>query len=150
MSGHDKISTLESLEPGQSGIILTVGNERGAVKRRLIDMGLTPGTAVTVKKLAPFGDPIEINLRGYELSLRKADAAFITLGQIPPERTGRDAVTRQKLRELPPETLERMRLAHMHELEEHPARYDSGAHDTRTATRTAARRRCLTRIRARI
>jgi len=124
-------STLESLIPGQSGVILAVGNERGAVKRRLIDMGLTPGTAVTVKKTAPFGDPIEIRLRGYELSLRKADAAQITIGHLAPERVRRAPVSENRPRILPPETIERMRMAHIHELEEHPARYDHGAHDTR-------------------
>ena len=69
--------TLEDVAPGESGIILQVGNENGPVKRRLVDMGLTPGTEVTVRKIAPFGDPLELNLRGYELSLRKADAAQI-------------------------------------------------------------------------
>ncbi len=49
------------------------------MKRRLIDMGLTPGTCVTLVKIAPFGDPMELSLRGYELSLRKADAAQITV-----------------------------------------------------------------------
>ena len=69
--------TLEDLAPGEKGIILQVGNERGPVKRRLVDMGLTPGTEILVRKVAPFGDPIEVNLRGYELSLRKEDAAQI-------------------------------------------------------------------------
>lgn len=49
----------------------------GAIKRRIMDMGLTKGTAVTVRKVAPLGDPIELNVRGYELSLRKADAELI-------------------------------------------------------------------------
>ena len=49
----------------------------GALKRRLMDMGLTRGTEVKVRKVAPLGDPIEITLRGYELSIRKADAAII-------------------------------------------------------------------------
>jgi len=132
MTNQDKQKTLESLAPGESGIILAVGNERGAVKRRFIDMGLTPGTVVTVKKTAPLGDPIEINLRGYVLSLRKADAAQITIGHIPPARIRREASEKTKSRNLPPETLERMRIAHIHELEEHPAQYDHGAHDTRT------------------
>ena len=48
--------TLEDLKPGESGIITSVGNKSGAVKRRLVDMGLTPGTRVYVKKIAPFGD----------------------------------------------------------------------------------------------
>jgi len=94
-------------------------------------MGLTPGTRITVKKIAPFGDPIEINIRGYELSIRKADAAQITLGQIPLARARREAARQTQPRELPPETLERMHLAHIHELEEHPATYDHGAHDAR-------------------
>ena len=69
--------TLVELAPGSSAVILQVGSSRGAVKRRLVDMGLTPGTLVTVRKVAPFGDPIEVNIRGYELSLRKADAEMV-------------------------------------------------------------------------
>ncbi|MEG2989489.1 MAG: FeoA family protein, partial [Oscillospiraceae bacterium] len=69
--------TIESLQPGESGIILSVGGDRGPVRRRLVDMGLTPGTRVTVRKVAPFGDPIEVNIRGYELSLRKGDAGQV-------------------------------------------------------------------------
>lgn len=72
-----KQKTLEDVAPGERGIILQVGNENGPVKRRLVDMGLTPGTEVIVRKVAPFGDPLELNLRGYELSLRKADAEMI-------------------------------------------------------------------------
>ena len=71
--------TLYDLAPGESGTILRVGNQSDAVKHRLTDMGLTPGTEIMVRKVAPFGDPIEVNLRGYELSLRKEDAANITL-----------------------------------------------------------------------
>jgi ferrous iron transport protein B len=55
--------TLHDLSPGQDGIILSVGIHSGAVKRRLVDMGLTPGTRITVKKIAPFGDPIEVRVR---------------------------------------------------------------------------------------
>ncbi len=51
--------TLQDLVPGQSGMILSVGNQSGAVKRRLVDMGLTPGTTVKVTKVAPLGDPLE-------------------------------------------------------------------------------------------
>ena len=69
--------TLEDLFPGQSGTILSIGNKSGTVKRRLVDMGLTPGTEVKITKIAPLGDPIEVTLRGYELSLRKADAEMI-------------------------------------------------------------------------
>lgn len=49
----------------------------GAVKRRIMDMGLTKGTSVTVRKVAPLGDPIEVTVRGYELSIRKADAEMV-------------------------------------------------------------------------
>ena len=69
--------TLDKLSIGGSCVIEQVGNQRGAVKRRLIDMGLTPGTTVELIKTAPFGDPMEVRLRGYELSLRKEDAAQI-------------------------------------------------------------------------
>ena len=55
--------TLEDLVPGERGIILRVGSDKGAVKRRLVDMGLTPGTEVMVRKVAPFGDPIEMCIR---------------------------------------------------------------------------------------
>ena len=51
----------------------------GAVKRRIMDMGLTKGTQVLVRKVAPLGDPMELNVRGYELSIRKADAEMIEL-----------------------------------------------------------------------
>ena len=70
--------TLDLLEPGHSGIIATIGGE-GALRRRLLDMGLTPNTKVTVRKVAPRGDPIELYLRGYVLTLRKDDAVKITL-----------------------------------------------------------------------
>lgn len=70
--------TLDTLKPGQAGMIIAVGGE-GALRRRLLDMGLTPGTKVAVKKMAPMGDPIELSLRGYLLSIRKEDAAKITL-----------------------------------------------------------------------
>ncbi len=81
---EERKKTLEDLAPGQSGTILSVGNQSGTVKRRLVDMGLTPGTEVKVTKIAPLGDPIEVTLRGYELSLRKADAAQIAMGQPRP------------------------------------------------------------------
>ncbi len=67
------MARLDSLTPGQSGEIVKIGGE-GALRRRLLDMGLTPGTKVHMKKYAPLGDPIELNLRGYDLSLLRADA----------------------------------------------------------------------------
>ncbi len=68
--------TLAEVEVGQT-VQVTRLHENGAVKRRLMDMGLTKGTQVQVVKVAPLGDPIELTLRGYELSLRKADARLI-------------------------------------------------------------------------
>jgi Fe2+ transport system protein A len=66
------------MKPGESGIIDAVGGE-GALRRRLLDMGLTPGTRVSVRKVAPFGDPLELFLRGYELTLRGEDARNIRM-----------------------------------------------------------------------
>ena len=72
--------TLRELPIKKSARILRVHGE-GALKRRLMDMGLTRGTTVTVKKVAPLGEPIEVTVRGYELSLRKDDAALIEIEQ---------------------------------------------------------------------
>ncbi len=126
---EERKKTLEDLAPGQSGTILSIGNKSGTVKRRLVDMGLTPGTEVRVTKIAPLGDPIEVSLRGYELSLRKADAAQIIMGQPRPRSSGaaRAAMTRRD-----PETARRQLRAHEHELEEHSGRYDPAEHDRRT------------------
>ena len=73
--------TLKDLEIGKSGLVLTVGGEK-ALRRRLLEMGITPRTTVTVKKAAPMGDPIELLLRGYVLSLRLEDAEKITIEEI--------------------------------------------------------------------
>ena len=68
--------TLDLLPIGQEAVIKTVGGE-GSLRYRLLDMGLIPKTTIRVEKVAPLGDPIELNLRGYELSLRKDDADMI-------------------------------------------------------------------------
>lgn len=70
--------TLNDLSVSSSGIIKSVGGE-GALRLRLLDMGLIPKTKVTVRKIAPLGDPIEIHLRGYELTLRREDAKKIEI-----------------------------------------------------------------------
>lgn len=70
--------TLDKLAIGQSAKIIAVGGE-GSLRNRLIDIGLIPKTTVMLRKVAPMGDPIEIRLRGYELTLRKEDAAVITV-----------------------------------------------------------------------
>lgn len=124
--------TLQDLLPNESGVILSVGSRSGAVKRRLIDMGLTPGTTVTVRRIAPFGDPIEVSVRGYELSLRREDAAKIVLADGPPAvKKRRVGVISYEKRPLDPEILERMRLAHAHELDDHVMPYDTSSHDQR-------------------
>lgn len=68
--------TLDQLAIGQSAVITKVGGE-GTLRCRLLDMGLIPRTAVTLKKIAPMGDPLELRVRGYELTLRREDAARI-------------------------------------------------------------------------
>jgi len=68
--------TLKDLKPGQSAVVKKLIGE-GAVKRRIMDMGLTKGAEIFVRKVAPLGDPLEITVRGYELSVRKADAGMI-------------------------------------------------------------------------
>ncbi len=67
---------LSEFTVGERGTIRLVTGE-GAIRRRLFDMGLTPGAEVFLRKTAPFGDPLEITIRGYELTLRKAEAAYI-------------------------------------------------------------------------
>ena len=68
--------TLKDIKPGNSAKVVRI-NGVGPVKRRIMDMGLTKGTEVTVRKIAPLGDPIELTVRGYELSIRKNEAAAI-------------------------------------------------------------------------
>ena len=68
--------TLKDLKPGDRGVVTKVTGE-GALKRRLMDMGITKGADILVRKVAPLGDPIEVNLRSYELSLRKSEAENI-------------------------------------------------------------------------
>ena len=70
------MKTLKEVAVGESATVVKLEGE-GAVKRRIMDMGITKGTDVLVRKLAPLGDPIEITVRGYELSIRKADANSI-------------------------------------------------------------------------
>jgi len=122
--------TLRQLLPGQSGMIVSVANQSGAVKRRLVDMGLTPGTTVTIRKIAPLGDPIEVTLRGYQLSLRKDDAEQIQIGEVK-RRVRMTRYAGAPKRELDEETLRRMRLDHEHELNEHAVTEDLTAHDSR-------------------
>lgn len=70
--------TVDRLRPNEQGIVAHLGGE-GALRRHIIDMGITPGAVVIMRKAAPLGDPLEINVRGYELSLRKSEAQHITV-----------------------------------------------------------------------
>ena len=71
--------TLRDISVGQT-VKVTRLNGDGPVKRRIMDMGITKGVEVYVRKVAPLGDPVEVTVRGYELSLRKADAEMIEVG----------------------------------------------------------------------
>ena len=68
--------TLKEVRIGETVRVSRINGE-GAVKRRIMDMGITRGTEIYVRKVAPLGDPVEITVRGYELSIRKADAAMV-------------------------------------------------------------------------
>jgi len=73
--------TLDKLKTGNKAIIQSVGGE-GALRRRLLDMGLTPNTTVMVRKVAPMGDPIELHVRNYELTIRQEDARKIEIMEV--------------------------------------------------------------------
>lgn len=70
------MKTLKDVKVGKKATVVKV-HGTGALKRRIMDMGITKGVEIYIRKVAPLGDPIEMNLRGYELSLRKADAEMV-------------------------------------------------------------------------
>jgi len=70
------MKTLKDIKVGKTATVVKLHGE-GAIRRRIMDMGITKGVEIFVRKVAPLGDPIEINVRGYELSLRKADAEMV-------------------------------------------------------------------------
>ena len=72
------MKTLKDAKVGETVVVAKLHGV-GAVKRRIMDMGITKGTELLVRKVAPLGDPMELNVRGYELSVRKADAEMIEL-----------------------------------------------------------------------
>lgn len=74
------MKTLRDVEIGQTCIVKKIHGQ-GAVKRRIMDMGVTKNTEVYVRKVAPLGDPIEVTVRGYELSIRKADAEMVEVAE---------------------------------------------------------------------
>ncbi len=75
------MNTLKKIKTGQTVRVVKLHGE-GALKRRIMDMGITKGVDIYVRKTAPLGDPIELNVRGYELSIRKADAEIIEVQSI--------------------------------------------------------------------
>ncbi len=75
---EDNMATLKGASVGSTVKVKKLNGE-GAVKRRIMDMGITKGTEIYIRKVAPLGDPVEVTVRGYELSLRKADAEMIEL-----------------------------------------------------------------------
>lgn len=70
--------TLKEFKPGEVGTVLRIVGQ-GGIRRRLLDMGITPGTEISMRKVAPLGDPIEITVRGYQLSLRKSEAEIVLM-----------------------------------------------------------------------
>ncbi len=74
---------LSTLKPGQQGTILKLDRSIGPIRRRLMDMGVIPGETVKVEKVAPMGDPIEITVKSYNLSLRKNEARGIEIEVLP-------------------------------------------------------------------
>ena len=72
------MKTLKQAKVGETVTVVKLHGE-GAVKRRIMDMGITKGVTVYVRKVAPLGDPVEVNVRGYELSIRKADAEMLEI-----------------------------------------------------------------------
>ena len=70
--------TLREVKPGETVVVKKISGE-GAIKRRIMDMGITKGIEIYVRKVAPLGDPVEITVRNYELSVRKADAELIEI-----------------------------------------------------------------------
>lgn len=73
--------TLKQARPGETVRVLRLGGD-GAVKRRIMDMGITKGVEIYIRKVAPLGDPLEVTVRGYELTLRKADAGNIEVEEV--------------------------------------------------------------------
>ncbi len=73
------MKTLKAVNCGETVTVIKLHGE-GALKRRIMDMGIVKGVEIFVRKVAPLGDPVEVNVRGYELSLRKADAELIEVG----------------------------------------------------------------------
>ena len=92
--------TLKDIKPGQSARIEAVGGE-GALRQHFLDMGVIPGVPVTVTKLAPLGDPMELRIHGYELTLRLEDAAKIKVSALTNSETAPKSRKRERAKEHP-------------------------------------------------
>jgi ferrous iron transport protein A len=75
------MATLRTVKPGETVRVVKISGS-GAIKRRVMDMGVTKGVDIFVRKVAPLGDPVEVTVRGYELSLRKADAEIVEVAPV--------------------------------------------------------------------
>ena len=82
------MKTLNNLKPGQSGVVDRITAE-GALKRHFLDMGITKGVVVTMERVAPFGDPVAVRLRGYSLSLRRAEAKKRIMSDVKMQKTAK-------------------------------------------------------------
>jgi Fe2+ transport system protein FeoA len=78
---ENKMKQLSDFTIGEKGVVKMVDGDR-RIRRRLFDMGVTPGAEIMLRKKAPLGDPIEVSLRGYELTLRKTEAELVTMERI--------------------------------------------------------------------
>ena len=78
--------TLDKFAIGEKGVVLKVNGE-GKIRRRLFDMGITPNAEIMLRKKAPLGDPIEVTVRGYELTLRISEAQFVSMSVAEPKNT---------------------------------------------------------------
>lgn len=76
------MKTLKDTAIGNTVKVVKLSGEKGPVKRRIMDMGITKGVEVTIRKVAPLGDPLDITVRGYQLSIRKADAEMIEVEEL--------------------------------------------------------------------
>ena len=81
------MTTLDTIQPGQTVKVVKLLGD-GGTKRRIMDMGVTKGTSIYVRKVAPLGDPVEVTIRGYELSLRKDEAEHVEVEAVEAAQTG--------------------------------------------------------------
>lgn len=139
---------MDKLKPKQSAFITRVGGD-GALRHHLLDMGLTPGTEITLQKIAPMGDPIQIEVRGYELTLRLDEAKKIEIENIHERKVVADSKP-QRHKSIPHPRVGELGEAndyHIHD-ESKALPKDSKLHLRLQETKTAAKPLCLISLRA--